>query len=139
MYRAQARRLCILERASDSGAESRLGCKMPFTAFRLPFREYVGYVDERRFGRLVCLLEDIQVEVVREATHLHPLGKTMTDCAAFSLQAMENGENLERMSARIDTLTRSVMLNRRRQVSLEQQMSFLAKTRAELQCILVPL
>ena len=106
---------------------------MPFTAFSFSSREAV---DERRFGRLICLLQGIQVEIERESTQLHPFGKAMTDCAAFSLEAMENGENPESMSAKIDTLTRSLMFNRSRQVSLEQQMSFLNRTRAELQRIL---
>ncbi|QKD18935.1 hypothetical protein [Mesorhizobium sp. NZP2077] len=106
---------------------------MPFIAFRFSSREAV---DERRFRRLARLLQGIQVEIERESTQLHPFGTAMTDCAAFSLQAMENGENPESMSAKIDILARSLMFNRRRQVSLEEQLSFLNRTRAELQRIL---
>jgi hypothetical protein len=102
---------------------------MPLTALRFPFRETI---DERRFGRLARLLTVIQVEIERESAELRPSAERMTDCAAFSLEAMENGESPERMSARIDTLARNLAFNRGRQVSLEQQMSFLDRTRAGL-------
>ena len=102
---------------------------MPLTAFRFSFREDV---DERRFGRLARLLTVIQVEIERESAELRPSVERMTDCAAFSSEALENGEGPERMSARIDTLARNLALNHERQVSLEQQMSFVDRTRAGL-------
>ena len=106
---------------------------MPLTAFRFPFREDV---DERRFGRLARLLEVIQVEIEREAAALRPSVERMTDCAAFALEAMENGESPERISARIDVLARNLALNRGRQALLEQQMSFVDRTRAGLPRVL---
>ncbi|WP_154674693.1 hypothetical protein [Mesorhizobium erdmanii] len=106
---------------------------MLFAASRYSSREAV---DEKRFGRLVVLLQGIQLEIEKESTQLHPFGNAMTDCAAFSLEAMENGDNPEIMSAKIDTLTRSLIFDHRRQVSLDQQMSFLNRMRAELQRIL---
>lgn len=102
---------------------------MPLTAFRLTFRENV---DERRFGRLARLLTVIQMEIERESAELRPSVERITDCAAFSSEAMENGEGPERMSARIDILARNLALNRGRQLSLEQQMSFVDRTRAGL-------
>jgi hypothetical protein len=117
------------EGASGRALATRVGCKMPLTAFRFSFREDV---DERRFGRLARLLTVIQVEIERESAELRPSVERMTDCAAFSSEAMENGEGPERMSARIDTLARNLALNRGRQVSLEQQMSFVDGTREGL-------
>lgn len=102
---------------------------MPLTALRFPFRENV---DERRFGRLARLLWAIQEEIDRESAELRPSVEGMTDCAAFSLEAMENGESPERMSARLDTLAHNLAIKRGRQVSLEQQMSFVDRTKAEL-------
>ncbi|RVA29635.1 hypothetical protein EN933_34475 [Mesorhizobium sp. M7A.F.Ca.US.001.01.1.1] len=106
---------------------------MPLTAFRFPFREDV---DERRFRRLARLLKVIQVDIERESAALLPSVERVTDCAAFAMEAMENGESPERMSARIDTLARNLALNRGRQVLLEQQMSFVDRTRAGLPRIL---
>ena len=108
---------------------TRVGCKMPLTASGFPFRENV---DERRFGRLARLLTVIQMEIERESAELRPSVERITDCAAFSSEAMENGEGPERLSARIDTLARNLALNRGRQLSLEQQMSFVDRTRAGL-------
>ncbi|MBZ9670661.1 hypothetical protein FJ970_10260 [Mesorhizobium sp. B2-1-8] len=102
---------------------------MPFPALRSPPREDV---DERRLGRLVRLLQAMQVEIERE-TQLH---LSEADCAAFSVQALDNGEDLEIISARIDTLTNKVMLNHTRQASLQRQLSFLRRTQAELQRLL---
>jgi|GEM_PF-5969980 len=56
----------------------------------------------------------------------------MMDCAAFSLEAMENGERSESMSAKLDTLARDLAANKARQLLLDQQMSFLARIRVGL-------
>jgi hypothetical protein len=125
--------LVFWEGASRSGAGDRVGCKMPLTALRFAFQENV---DERRFGRLAHLLTVIQLEIERESADLGPFAERMTDCAAFSSEAMENGEVPEHMSARIDALARKLVLNRERQVSLEQQMSFVDRTRKGLLRIL---
>ncbi|TPJ12269.1 hypothetical protein FJW04_23845 [Mesorhizobium sp. B2-7-3] len=106
---------------------------MPLPALRSPSREYV---DERRLGRLVRLLQATQVEIEKEATQLYPSENAMADCAAFSVQALENGETLEVISVRIDTLTHNMMLKHTRQVSLQRQLSFLRRTQAELQRLL---
>jgi hypothetical protein len=74
---------------------------MPLTALRFAFQENV---DERRFGRLARLLTVIQLEIERESAELRPSVERMTDCAAFSSEAMENGEVPQHMSARIDAL-----------------------------------
>jgi hypothetical protein len=60
----------------------------------------------------------------------------MTDCAAFSLEATENGDKSERLSAKLDLLAQDLADNRARQVLLEQQKSFLARVRAGLPRIL---
>ncbi|MGX5851095.1 hypothetical protein ACWGTO_28935 [Mesorhizobium sp. PL10] len=106
---------------------------MPLAALRFAFQENV---DERRFGRLARLLTVIQLEIEKESAELRPSVERMTDCAAFSSEAMENGEVPEHMSARIDALARKLALNRGRQVSLEQQMSFVDRTRKGLLRIL---
>jgi hypothetical protein len=78
-----------LKSASFSGADERVGCQMPLTGLRFPFRENV---DERRFCcRLTRLLEVIQVEIARESADLRLSVERMADCAAFSLEALENG------------------------------------------------
>jgi hypothetical protein len=105
---------------------------MLLTAFRLPF----GDVDERRFGRLTRLLGGIQVDIEKEAAALRPSMERLTGCSAFALEAMENGESSERMSAQIDTLEQNLALSRGRQTLLEQQASFVDATRAALPRIL---
>ena len=60
----------------------------------------------------------------------------MEQCAAFSLQAMENGEDPERLSAKIDALARNLATNRARQASLEEQMCMVDGVRAGLSHIL---
>ena len=56
----------------------------------------------------------------------------MMDCAAFSLEATENGEKSERISAKLDLLAKDLAANRARQLLLEYQMSFLTRIRAGL-------
>jgi len=56
----------------------------------------------------------------------------MIDCAAFSLEATDNGEKTERMSAKLDILAQDIAANRARQLLLNQQMSFLVRIRAGL-------
>lgn len=60
----------------------------------------------------------------------------MTDCAAFSLEAIENGEKSECMAATLESLEQALAANRERQLVLEQQMSFLTRTRADLPSVL---
>lgn len=60
----------------------------------------------------------------------------MTDCAAFSLEATENGDKSERLSAKLDILARDLAANGARQLLLERQKSFLATIRAGLPRIL---
>jgi hypothetical protein len=110
-----------------------MGRKMPRTAFRFSIRDDT---DNRRFGPLVRLLERIRGEITKEAAELRQSGAKMTDCAAFSFEAMENGEAPESMSEKIDVLTRNLALNRGRQASLAVQMAFIDKTRAALASIL---
>ncbi|MER8752163.1 hypothetical protein NKH57_23335 [Mesorhizobium sp. M1050] len=88
---------------------------MPLTAFRFPFGQDLV---ERRFGRLPRLLEGIQVDIEKEVAALRPSLERMTDCAAFTLEAMENDESPERMSAQINTLEQNLALSRRRQALL---------------------
>ncbi|WP_394886082.1 hypothetical protein ACG873_00770 (plasmid) [Mesorhizobium sp. AaZ16] len=102
---------------------------MPLTAFRILFRKDT---DAMRFGPLARLLDAIQGEISTESAELRSSGERMTDCAAFSFEAMENGENPGRMSSKIDNLSRQLAFNRGRQALLERQMSFLERTRAEL-------
>lgn len=89
-------------------------------------------VDDRRFRGLARALDSIQPEIEKESQQLRQARKRMVDCAAFSLEAMENGEQTEHISAKLDTLAQDLAANRARQLLLEQQMSFLGRTRAGL-------
>ncbi|MDF3218211.1 MULTISPECIES: hypothetical protein [Mesorhizobium] len=108
---------------------------MPLTAFRFPFGQNV---DQRRFGRLTRLLEVIQMDIEKEIAALRPCVERVTDCAAFALEAMENGESPERMSAQIGTLEQNLAIIRGRQALLEQQTSFVDAARAALPRVLPP-
>ena len=109
-----------------------VGCVMPLT-FRFPFH---NNVDERRFRRLARILDGLQAEIEREAEQLRPTRTRMIDCAAFCLEAAENGEKTESMSANLNILTQDLAANRARQLLLEQQISFLVRIRAGLPRIL---
>ncbi|MBZ9991988.1 hypothetical protein LB572_33340 [Mesorhizobium sp. BH1-1-5] len=102
---------------------------MPLTSFRLAFRKSV---DDKRFRGLARALDGIQPEIDKESEQLRRARKRMMDCAAFSLEAMENGERSERMSAKLDTLAQELAANRARQLLLEHQISFLGRIRAGL-------
>lgn len=99
---------------------------MPLTSLRLAFRKSA---DDKRFGGLARALDGIQPEIEKESEQLRRAQKRMMDCAAFSLEAMENGERSERMSAKLDILAQDLAANRARQLLLEHQMSFLAEMR----------
>jgi len=96
------------------------------TPLRLRFRKSV---DDRRFGSLARALDDIQLEIEKEAGQLRRARNRMIDCAAFSLDMLENGERSERMPAKLDTLARGLEANRARQLLLGHQMSLLATIR----------
>lgn len=93
-------------------------------------------IDKRRFGRLPRLLEGIRAEIECESTELRLSEDRMEQCAAFSLEAMENGEDAKHLSAKIDALTRNLATDRGRHVSLEQQMSIVDSARAGLSRLL---
>ncbi|MBZ9892209.1 hypothetical protein LB559_30200 [Mesorhizobium sp. BR1-1-3] len=117
------------------GRNEKMGCNMALTAFRFPFGQNV---DERRFSRLTRLLEVIQVDIEKEVAALRPCMERVTDCAAFALEAMENGESPECMSAKIDTLEQNLAIIRGRQALLEQETSFVDAARAALPRVLSP-
>lgn len=118
---------------SASGDNLNCGCVVPLTPFRFSFQKNV---DHRRFRALARALDFIQPEIERESELLRRARKRMTDCAAFSLEATENGDKSERLSAKLDLLAQDLADNRARQVLLEQQKSFLARVRAGLPRIL---
>jgi len=111
------------------GADINCGRMMPLTSLRLVFRKHV---DDRRFRSLARALDGIQPKIEKESEQLRRARKRMMDCAAFSLEAMENGERSESMSAKLDTLARDLAANKARQLLLDQQMSFLARIRVGL-------
>lgn len=102
---------------------------MPLTSIGFPFQRKV---DDRHFRRLARMLDSILPQIERESEQLHRARKRMTDCAAFSLEASENGENNESMSAKLEILTQALEANRARHLLLEQKMSFLTRMRAGL-------
>ena len=103
--------MAIGYRRFASVADLNCGCTMPLTSLRSPFQKNV---DDRRFRGLARALDG------------------MMDCAAFSLEAMENGEKRERISAKLDILAKDLAANRARQLLLEYQMSFLTRIRSGL-------
>ncbi|TIV83692.1 MAG: hypothetical protein E5V93_06765 [Mesorhizobium sp.] len=108
------------------GADPGCGCMMPLTSLELIFRKSV---DDRRFRSLARVLDGIQSEVEKEAEQLRRARNRMMDCAAFSLEMVENGERSEGMPAKLDTLARSLEANRARQLLLGHQMSLLTTIR----------
>ena len=118
---------------SASGADLNCACMMPLTSLRLGFRKSVN---DRRLRGLARALDGIQPEIEKESQQLRQARKRVMDCAAFSLEAMENGEESESMSAKLDVLARDLATNRARLLLLEQQSLFLAKIRAGLQRLL---
>ncbi|TPI81957.1 hypothetical protein [Mesorhizobium sp. B2-8-9] len=106
---------------------------MPLTSFAFPFRKNV---DHRRFRSLARAFDGIQPQIEKESEQLRRARKRMTDCAAFSLEAIENGEKSECMAATLESLEQALAANRERQLVLEQQMSFLTRTRADLPSVL---
>ena len=115
---------------SASGANLYRGCVVPLTPFRYSFHKNV---DDRRFQALARALDSIQPEIDRESERLRQARKRMTDCAAFCLEATENGDML---SAKLDILSHDLAANQARELLLEQQKSFLAGIRAGLPRIL---
>lgn len=118
---------------SASGANLYRGCVVPLTPFRYSFHKNV---DDRRFQALARALDSIQPEIDRETERLRQARKRMTDCAAFCLEATENGDMGERLSAKLDILSHDLAANQARELLLEQQKSFLAGIRAGLPRIL---
>lgn len=126
---AQAGALLYSGRCAPPGRLRHGGRKMPLSAFRFSFRKDA---DINRFGRLARLLERTREEIAKEAKEIRRSRDKMTDCAAFSFEAMENGEAAESMSGRIDVLTRNLASNRGRQASLVVQMAFIDRTQEGL-------
>lgn len=110
-----------------------LGLQMPLAVFDYSFQKYT---DERRFERLARLLGSLRSEIGRELAELCLSHQKMTDCAAFTFEAMESGEPPAHLSATISDLTRNLAFNQARQTSLEQQLSFVDWTRARLKLLL---
>lgn len=102
---------------------------MPLTFPKPAFRKSV---DNKRFRGLVRALDGIQPKIENESEQLRRAWKRMMDCAAFSLEAMENGERSGGMPAKLDSLAQELAANRARQLLLEQQMSLLGRIRAGL-------
>lgn len=119
----------IVGPGSASGADLSCGCVVPLTFFSFPFQKNV---DHRRFRGLARALDSTQPEIERESEQLRRARKRMIDCAAFSLEATDNGEKTERMSAKLDILAQDIAANRARHLLLNQQMSFPVRTRAGL-------
>ena len=102
---------------------------MPLKSFRLSVR---NSVDGRRFKGLSRVLDGLRPEIEKELEKLRRDLARTRDRAAFSMEAMENGDGSESMSADLDTLARDLEANRDRQFLLERQMSFLTRVRADL-------
>ena len=102
---------------------------VPLTSFSFSFRKDV---DRRRFRGLARALDDIQPEIEQELERLRRARRRMIDCAAFSLEATENGDRSGSMSAGLGILTRDLAANQTRLLRLDQQMLLLDRIRAGL-------
>lgn len=91
-----------------------------------------GGRNARRFERLRRLLDQIGYDIGAERNALGDRYQSVTASAAFAFEAMENGEDPQRMSARIDALTASIIRCTQRLDALEHEGDFIDATRRRL-------
>jgi hypothetical protein len=88
--------------------------------------------DNARFERLDRLLAKLGCDLDRELEALAGANERIAACAAFAFEALENGENSDRMSARLNTLTEAMERRRERLALVMLQREFVKRTRKEL-------
>lgn len=93
----------------------------------------VGNRNAKRFGYLLMLLDDIGDDIVTERARLKDQFERDAVNAAFAFEAMENGARSEALSAKVDTLTASLV---QRSSALKRQAAFIEGTRQKLALLL---
>lgn len=104
---------------------------MQMTAFSFLFRGNTASsrFGHSRFGQLSRLLGDIHSQIAREIEKTRSTGDRLAICAAFALEAVENGADL---TPKVERLERDLIDNRRRTALLERQERFVAAMRSRL-------
>jgi hypothetical protein len=88
--------------------------------------------DRARFERLDRLLAKLGCDLGRELEELAGANERIAACAAFAFEALENGENRLRISARLDALEEAMERHRERLAFVMLQREFVNRTRTEL-------
>jgi hypothetical protein len=105
----------------------RFGSKGPF---RVRSRERDRETDVTRATRLHDLLDDLRLEIERERNGLRDRYESVSERAAFSQQALEDGRS-SAISTVIDDLTDIMMRYSARLKALEEQMDFVTGLRRQ--------
>jgi predicted transcriptional regulator len=88
--------------------------------------------DRARFERLDRLLAKLGCDLGWELEALAGANERIAACAAFAFEALENGENRDRISARLDALAEAMDRRRERLAFVMLQHEFVNRTRKEL-------
>ncbi|WP_040587900.1 hypothetical protein [Allomesorhizobium alhagi] len=88
--------------------------------------------DRARFERLDRLLAELGCDLSQELEAIACANERIAACAAFAFEALENGENRERISARLDALAQAMERRRERLAFVMLQREFVNRTRTEL-------
>jgi hypothetical protein len=99
------------------------------TTFRHLFRRDA---DNALFERLDRLLAKLACVLDRELEALAGANEKIDACAAFAFEALENGDNRDRISARLDALTEAMARRREHLDAVTLQREFVNRTRKEL-------
>jgi hypothetical protein len=88
--------------------------------------------DKPRFERLDRLLAELGCDLGRELEALAGANERIAACAAFAFEALENGEDRYRISARLDVLAQAMERRRERLEFVMLQRDFVNRTKKEL-------
>lgn len=105
--------------------------------FDIRFPLAVSDRNVRRFEYLVMLLDDIGDDIVTERAKLKDQHERIAANAAFALEAMENETRIAaKLSAKVDSLTASLILCSQRSSSLKRRAAFIEGTKQKLALLL---
>lgn len=105
--------------------------------FNIRFPMAVSDRNAGRFGCLLMLLDDIGDDIVTERAKLKDQHERAAANAAFTFEAMENGtRTAAALSAKVDTLTTSLIHCSQRSSSLKRQAAFIEGTKQKLALLL---
>ncbi|WP_353646376.1 hypothetical protein [Mesorhizobium sp. WSM2239] len=88
--------------------------------------------ENAQFERLDHLLVKLGRDLDRELEALAGANERIAACAAFAFEALENGEDQEQISARLDALTEAMEHRRERFALAKLKRKFVNRTRREL-------